>query len=75
MEFKAKVARVFEDVFEIHILNESEWRFYRRFIDEFVENLNKIKKKGKNLGKLLSSSEEVCYCYKSGDGKYCLEAR
>ena len=37
LEFKAKVARLFEDVFEIHILNENEWRFYRRFIDEFVE--------------------------------------
>ena len=37
LELKAKVARLFGDIFEIHVLNENEWRFYKRFIDEFVE--------------------------------------
>ncbi len=36
LEFKAKVARI-SDIFEIHVLSEREWKFYKRFIDEFVE--------------------------------------
>lgn len=36
LEFKVRVARI-SDVFEIHVLSEKEWKFYKRFIDEFVE--------------------------------------
>lgn len=37
LELKAEVARLFGDIFEIHVLNENEWRFYKRFIDKFIE--------------------------------------
>ena len=37
LELKAEVARLFGDNFEIHVLNENEWRFYKRFIDKFIE--------------------------------------
>jgi len=37
LKLKAEVARLFGDIFEIHVLNENEWKFYKRFIDKFVE--------------------------------------
>ncbi len=37
LKLKAKVARLFEDIFEIHVLSEKEWKLYRRFIDKFIE--------------------------------------
>jgi len=36
LEFKVRVDKMVGDVFEIHVLDEKEWKFYKGFIDEFV---------------------------------------
>ena len=35
-EFKAKVAKI-SDVFEVHVMDERMWEFYKRFIDRWIE--------------------------------------
>lgn len=36
LRFKAEVSRKW-DIFELHVVNEDMWDFYRRFIDKFKE--------------------------------------
>jgi predicted nucleotidyltransferase len=37
LELKVKVTRFFGDVFEIHVLDNKQWEFYKRFSDVWVE--------------------------------------
>jgi len=36
-QFKAEVDKNFGDMFELHVMNRRIWKFYKKFIDAFVE--------------------------------------
>ncbi|WP_457548506.1 nucleotidyltransferase domain-containing protein [Archaeoglobus sp.] len=35
--FKAEIFEKFEDVFEIHVVDERTWKIYKKFIDALIE--------------------------------------